>query len=131
MTGYADPELLVSKWLATRLGIKVYVDPVLPANSWAMAPVAHMLRGRDQGDTQLTLDVALLDVDVYAANADHARQTAENIRGVLRLELPGHTFLNGVAVSGVTTVMAPCWTPDPKIYRRSASYRVVLHGVVV
>jgi hypothetical protein len=130
VTGYADPELLVSKWLAVRLGIKVFVDPVLPANSWAQAPVAHMLRGRDQGDAQLTLDVALLDVDVYSAIPDHARETAEAIRGVLRLELPRYTFDNGAFVTAVQTVMAPCWTPDPKVSRRSASYRVGLHGMV-
>lgn len=128
--GYGDPELLVSDWVQARLQIKTWCDPILPANWPFTAPLAHFQRGRDQGDSQLTLDVALLDVDVYAANADHARETAELIRGVLRLELPHHTFDNGAFVTGVETQMAPCWAPDPKVSRRSASYRVTLHGMV-
>jgi hypothetical protein len=131
MTGYADPELMISAWLGSRLGgVKVWADPMLPANWSFTAPIGHVQRGAGEGDTALTLDAVLLDVDWYAATADHARTMAEKCRTELRLNLPLHTFPNGVLVKAVDTLMAPCWGPDPTVFRRMASYRVILSGMV-
>jgi hypothetical protein len=129
---YADPELLIADWLKVALGdgVKMWADPRLPADWPFTAPLGHVQRGQGEGDSVLTLDVALLDVDFYAKNADHARKAAERARTELRLNLPGYTWESGVTVSGVTTVAAPFWAPDPNLYRRSASYRVVLHGLL-
>ncbi|MET8278276.1 hypothetical protein [Micromonospora sp. NPDC005174] len=130
MGGYADPERLVADWLHERMSCKMWADPRLPSDWEFTAPLGHVQRGQGEGDSVLTLDVALLDVDFYAKNADHARQAAERARTELRLNLPGHTWESGVTVSGVTTVAAPFWSPDPAVYRRSAAYRVVLHGLL-
>lgn len=130
MGGYADPELLVSAWLHERLSHKMWADPRLPADWPFTAPLGHVQRGQDTGDSVLTLDAAILDVDFYAKVADHARQAAEQARNALRLHLPGHTWPTGVTVSAVDTVTAPFWAPDPNVYRRSATYRVVLHGML-
>jgi hypothetical protein len=131
MAGYADPELMISAWLGARLGgVKVWADPILPANWNFTAPIGHVQRGAGEGDTALTLDAVLLDVDWYAADADHARTMAEQCRTELRLNLPLHTFPNGVLCAAVQTVTAPFWAPDPVVFRRSASYRVILSGMV-
>ncbi|MEU3452177.1 hypothetical protein ABZ671_00840 [Micromonospora sp. NPDC006766] len=131
MAGYADPELLVSQWLHERLdGCKMWADPELPPDWPFTAPIGHVQRGPGEGDTVLTLDSALLDIDFYAKNADHARQMAGRARDELRLHLPGHTWPSGVTVSAVGTVTAPFWAPDPSVYKRSATYRVVFHGLV-
>ncbi len=130
MGGYADPELLISAWLRDRLGCKVWADPRLPADWDFTAPIGHVQRGQDTGDSALTLDSAILDVDFLAKIADNARQMANQARTELRLHLPNHTWPNGITVSGVETVAAPFWAPDPNVYRRSATYRVVLHGML-
>lgn len=129
MTGYADPELLVSEWLRERLDCKMWADPRLPSDWPFEAPLGHVQRGGGSGDTVLTLDVALLDLDFYAKVADNARVMAERARTELRLHLPGYTWPDGVTVSGVETVTAPFWAPDP-VFKRSATYRVVLHSAV-
>jgi hypothetical protein len=128
VTGYADPELLISGWLAEQLGAKTWADPRLPSNWNFTAPVGHVQRGQGEADTWLTLDSVLLDVDWYAKDADHARTLAERTRSAVRLLLPGHTWPDGTTVSGTFTVTAPFWAPDPSVFRRSATYRVVLHG---
>ncbi len=61
---------------------------------------------------------------------DTARDYAHQAWNLLRLTLPLHTFDNGVFCTGVQTVTAPFWGPATGVYRRSASYRVILHGVV-
>jgi hypothetical protein len=129
MTGYADPELLVSAWLGERLDAKVWADPRLPDNWSFNAPIGHVQRGAGEGDTVLTLDAAIIDVDWYAKNADHARELAERSRFELRTNLPLHTFPGGFFCMAVQTVTAPFWAPDPTVFRRSATYRVVLHGL--
>lgn len=126
---YGDPELLISAWCGARLGKKTWADPRLPDNWRFTAPIGHFQRGQSGGDTALTLDAVLLDVSWYAADADQAREAAELTRSELRLNLPLHTFASGVFVKSVQTVMAPCWLPDPSVYRRGATYRIFLHGL--
>lgn len=130
MTGYADPELLVSEWLNGLLGIKTWADPILPSTWRFEAPVAHIQRGRGLGAVPLSLDDVTLDIDTYAANADHARGTASDIWAAMTLQLPKTTFLNGVFCMSAGALSQPMWTPDPKVFRRSAAYRVILHGFV-
>lgn len=131
MTGYPDPETLVADWLKTVLpGRKVWADPRLPADWPFTAPIGHVQRGTDAGEVALSLDVALLDIDWVAKNADHARQAAADTRDQMMLNLPRYTFPNGIFVKAVQTVTAPCWTPSESLYRRSATYRVTLHGLI-
>ena len=128
---YADVETLVSEWLHQRLDgdltVKTWIDPRLP-DSWPYtAPLVHIQRAGD-GDARLTLDAAIVDVDVYARIADNARAVAERIRAELRLHLPQHVA-GTVVVQGVQVIAAPQWRPDPAIFRRGATYRVFVHGM--
>lgn len=130
MTGYGDPELLVGRWLRDRLNIKVFLDPNLPADWPFTAPIAHLQRGSGLGASPLSLDDVVLDIDVYAAKADSARKTADDIWSAMTLGLQLTTFPNGVLVKLSQAVSQPTWAPDPKVYRRTAAYRVLLHGFV-
>lgn len=129
---YADPELLIHDWLANELGnkIRVYADPGLPPN-WAFtAPLVHLQRGAS-GGLALSLDDVTLDVDVYSKVADHARAVAQQVWAAMTLpgRLPLTTFQpSGILVKASVVTMPPRWTPDPSVRRRSASYRVILHG---
>lgn len=128
-TGYADPETLIGDWLKTTLAVKVWNDPKPPANAWTTATWLWVQRAPSGFDMPLTLDDVLLDCDAYAANADHAKALGQKVWAAMTLTLPGHTFGNGLFIKRVRAEPAPFWAPDPK-YRRSASYRLVIHGLV-
>lgn len=130
MSDYGDPELLIAGWIVSELGIACRADPNLRPDSWAMAPVAHVQRGQGAGRLALTLDDCTLDVDVYSSVAAHARETAQRIWVAMTLELPLTTFENGIFVTHVSATTAPCWAPDPSAFRRTAAYRVILHGLI-
>lgn len=128
---YADPERLIGDWIRDTLDIKVWEDPDPPADRWINAPIAHIQRGPGSADLALTLDDVLLDCNVYAKVADHARDTANRIWSAMTFELPLHTFHpSGVFVKSASCPTRPFWAPEPKFYRRSATYRVVLHGLI-
>lgn len=127
---YADAETLIAEWLRGQLGVKTWADPELPDRWDYTAPLVHIQRSPGEGDGVITLDTPLLDVDVYAKVADNARVTAELVRAAFRLDLPHHTFGNGVFVQAVTCLSAPTWLPASGVFRRGATYRPVLHGVI-
>lgn len=129
MTMYADGETRLTAWLHDKLGCKMWADPRLPHNYDFTAPIGHLQRSAGEGDGVLTLDSGIYDLDFYGADADRVRGYAEHARAALRLELPGYTWDDGVTVSGVFTMSAPFWAPDPSVYRRSAAYRVIIHGM--
>nr|WP_221374401.1 hypothetical protein [Actinoplanes polyasparticus] len=130
MAGYADGELLVAQWLQQQVGAQVHADPDVTRYLPFSEPVGHVQRGAGEGDTQLTLDFMVLDVDWYADEADHAREYAHRTWNLMRFDLPRHVFGNGIFVTGVSTLSAPSWAPATGVYRRSAAYRIILHGVV-
>jgi hypothetical protein len=127
MTAYADPETLLATWVHDHLTVKTWADPTLPSNERYLAPIAHIQRAPGTGEVALSLDDVQLDVDVYAAKADHARDTAGAIWSAMVLTLPLTTLPGGIFVKRVSAV-PPYWTPDPRVFRRSATYRVILHG---
>lgn len=131
MTGYGDPELLVGDWLKGVLGVqrKVWKDPNLPADWDFNAPLVHIQRGQGLGQVPLSLDDVTLDVNVYAKVADHARTVAQTVWSAMILQLP-LTSLGSILVKGSWVLSPPTWAPDPSVYRRSAAYRVMLHGFV-
>lgn len=131
MTGYGDPELLISAWIHTTLGVKTWADPALPSDWSFTAPIAHVQRGAGAGQVPLSLDDITLDVDVYSAKADTARETAADIWAAMTLQLPLTTLPTGQLVKLSQAVTPPFWAPDPKVYRRTAAYRVLLHGFSV
>ncbi len=128
MAGYGDPELLVAQWIEDTLNIPCRADPNLRPEWWADAPMAHVQRGQGLGQVPLSLDDATLDVDVYSHDADHARDAAHRIWMAVLTQLPKTTFLSGIFVTGAFCLSAPAWAPDPTSFRRSAAYRVILHG---
>lgn len=129
MTSWADPEILVGEWLRDAVPCKVWLDPNPPAAHWNLAAWAWVQRAQGGDTLALTLDDVLLDIDVYAAEADHARNLANDIWAAMTLRLPRHTFPNGYFVTSCRAFTPPCWAPDPK-YRRTAAYSVILHGVL-
>ncbi len=130
MAGYPDGEALVSRWLHEQTGAQVYDDPDISQYMPFREPVAHVQRAAGEGDTRLTLDSMILDVDWFAEVADRAREYARQAWSLLRFELPLTTFDNGIFVTGVQTISAPSWAPATGVYRRSAAYRVILHGLI-
>lgn len=129
MPAYADPELLIAEWLHSVTQLKIWTDPTWQGNERFTAAFVHLQRAPGSDDLALSLDEPLFDVDVYAAKADHARNAAHTIWTAMTFTLPRTTFANGVFVKRVRA-SPPTWAPDPKIYRRTASYRVLLHGVI-
>ncbi len=130
MVAYADPELLISEWLHQQTGLKIYTDRDWQGNERFVAAFAHLQRSPGSAELPVTLDEVLFDCDVYAASADHARNAANLIWTAMAFTLPRTTFGNGVFVKSVTVPTKPCWAPDPKVNRRTAAYRVILHGVI-
>ncbi len=127
MPAYGDPEVLVGEWLEAK-GFQVRADPDIRADYWAAAPLVHLQRGQSLSSLALSLDDATLDIDVYSAVADHAREVAHQVWSAMLLDLPKTTFSTGIFVTGTSVITAPFWAPDPSVKRRSASYRVILHG---
>jgi hypothetical protein len=129
MTTYADPELLISTWLHTR-GHLVRADPHLRSDSWTRAPITHIQRTPGYGGLALTLDDPLLDFDTYAGQAATARDESNALWAVMTLELPKTTLPGGIFVMKVDAT-PPCWAPATNgAYRRTAAYRVILHGLI-
>lgn len=125
---YTDAETFLAAWLINALSIKTWADPNLKPDWTYEAPLHHIQRAPSEGDSALTLDSALIDVDTYSAVAANARTEAELVRHAIRVTLPHYTTANGVFVQATQTVMAPVWLPDPKVFRRSATYRLFLHN---
>ena len=69
-------------------------------------------------------------IDTYAKVADHARQTAHDVWTAMVLTLPLVTLPGGIFVTACKALSPPSWAPDPSVYRRTAAYRVILHGFV-
>lgn len=130
MIGDAEPEVLIGKRLHTLTGYKIWTDPELPGNERFTAPMGHLQRASDSSGSQITLDAGLYDLDFYAQDADKAREAARKAHMALTLALPS-TMLSGlIFVKSVQVQTAPFWAPSTGVKRRSASYRIYLHGFV-
>jgi len=129
MTGYADAEELIGDWIFEALGRKrrVWWDPGFPSNWPFTAPLIKVQRAVSFGAVAVSLDNPTLDIDVYAAVNDHAREVAADVCSLMEFTLPTTTLPGGIFVKRVVVSMRPVWTPDPKA-RRSAAYEVLLHG---
>lgn len=135
MPNYADPATLLLTWLAAQ-------TPAT-ANRWLTEPPDDMLgdlpiviANRYAGaDDTPGLDVAYVDLDVYATGPDpmQARTAAldrcEDLRRVMRRSLVGKV-LSGVAVQRLRVVSAPTIRPYDslaRIRRAHTSVQVWLH----
>jgi len=129
VTGYADPELLITEWMRDTIGGKFWTSYHLPPNERYVAPLTHVLRDISPNDLPLTLDDVLLDANTYAADEDRCKAVSLDIWNAMVFKLPGTVFGNGVLVKHCRAT-PPIWAPDPSVYRRTAAYRVILHGVI-
>lgn len=126
---YADPEIFLAKRLGERLSVKTWADPRLPERWDYTAPLVHVQRaGSDEAAP--TLDAPLMDIDVYAALVDNAREVAELVRAEVRLHLPQFTDQSGATITATRTVTAPMWLPDPNVFRRTATYQLFIHAAL-
>lgn len=123
---YVDVELMLTTYIRTRQACGAVTE--LPANLTAAVPVA-VVRRIAGGDEQLTLDQAIVDVDVYAADRAAARLLSDQIRSDFRLHLTGYISGGGV-VAKVETINGPFWVPydNTNVRRYTAGYRVTVHS---
>lgn len=126
---YADVESLLIGWLPSHLG-GTRALTTLPANLATVLPIVQVTR-ISGGDSVISLDQAIVDFDTYAATRAGAQLLCEQVRGVLRLTLPG-TVIGGFQVSRVATLSGPAWRPyeNPAVQRFGASYQITVssHG---
>lgn len=130
MIGDAEPEVLIGKRLHTLTGYKIWTDPELPGNERFTAPMGHLQRSSDSSGAQITLDAGLYDLDFYAQDADKARDAARKALNALVYQLPRYTWPNGLLCKSVGVPTLPFWAPATGVRRRSATYRIILHGFV-
>ncbi len=130
---YGDVETLLIDWIAatykTSLGLVMVVPEVeLPSNLTYCLPLVTVGRFGG-GDDTISLDVANVDVDVYAATAGAAKTIARRIHTGVRLNLPGH--LDGsLSVSRARTITAPTVRDyqSSTVFLVGASYQVTAHS---
>jgi hypothetical protein len=128
MTGtpYVDVEALLVDWIKTLGFVNVVTEQ--PPNLQFVMPLVVVERFGGQ-DGQYTLDVANVDVDVFAADRPSAKTQSEFIRQQIRLHLPGYQTAHTV-VGRVETISAPIHAPydsTNRVRRFTAAYRIYLH----
>ena len=94
MAGYASVNLALIAYLKGATGTRCVTD--LPANLADVLPVIQVERFGG-GDDTLTLDNANVDVDVYAADRATAEALADQVRLLMRADLPGTVVADGAA----------------------------------
>lgn len=123
---YADVELMLTGFVRTRRSVHTATET--PADLTTL-PVVVVRRLPAGGAAVITLDVAIVDVDVYAADRAAARLLSEQIRSDFTLHLAGY-IANGGVISNVESASAPAWVPydNTSLRKYSATYRVTVHS---
>jgi hypothetical protein len=80
-----------------------------------------------------SLDPALCDVEVWAADETAVESLSQQVRNWLMHELPGQTVtttLGAAVIARVQEMVGPGRRPtgDPDLYRVGASYRITTHS---
>jgi hypothetical protein len=115
---YVDVERLLVTWLNGHLGVRCVTD--LPAT----LPLPIIQVGRIGGtDTDRGVDIAMVDIECYAADRPSAQDLAERVRNALRYLVPG-TNVSGTYVARVDTVSGPARRPydNTNVTRYVATY---------
>lgn len=124
---YADVErLLVALLPGLTGGVRACTD--LPADLLQVLPVVQVARIGGT-DSSVSLDVATVDVDSYAASRQAANELAGQVRHALLFALPGAAAAGGV-VTRVQTLSAPAWRPydNTTLRRVGASYQLTVRA---
>ena len=122
---YVDVETLVTEWLRTKLDQAVTVRTELPEVVNNILPLVCVERFGG-ADNVPTIDRPMVDVDAFALGNAAAKQLAEQVRELLRNQLPGYTTAAGT-VLGVITILGPTrreWD-DTGTRRRGATYEII------
>lgn len=121
-------ELVVRNYLAGQFPTARVVTET-PENLSDVLPCIEVMRFGGSDDVY-TLDLANIDVDVYAVDRPSALDLAEQVRTSLRLHAEGQV-VNGALIAQVTTLSAPKWVPydNTTLRRISASYRIAIRSV--
>lgn len=125
-TGYVDIEQVLGVWLTAQTGARSVTE--LPANLQDVLPVNEIHRIGGSEHTR-TIDVALVDVTTYAASYGDAASLALQVRGLLRMNLPGTTVAGGVVLR-VDSNVPPVWQTyaDPMLRRFGATYAITVQS---
>lgn len=126
MAGYASTYALLKDFLQTVVGV-AQVERRPPTNLPYVLPCAVVARFGGN-DRVITLDVARVDIDYFAATEDTAEQGAETIRAAMRTQLHGRLF-GGAVVGKVETMSAPHLLPwdASNVFRCVAAYQLHTH----
>ncbi|WP_370421955.1 hypothetical protein AB8O64_27605 [Streptomyces sp. QH1-20] len=124
---WPDAEAALVAWLAPQLGVRVCTDT--PADLDAVVPLVRLRRvgGSDDG---FRLDLAVMDIEAFAATRAEATDLAARIRDALLTDLPGSAPTVAAVFTAASTISAPSWRPweNPGLTRMGATYAVRLHA---
>lgn len=123
---YVDVEAMLCTYITARRGCRTVTE--IPSDLAAELPLAQVQRIAG-ADTIITLDQAIVDVDVFAVDRASAHVLAEQIRTDFRTNLTGYRF-GGGTVALVETITGPGWLAydNTNLRRYTASYRVTVHS---
>lgn len=130
MAPYADAEDLATAWLKNVLGYKNVTHEV-PTNLVDLLRTDPVVVAERFGgaDDIITLDVARLDVDVFANSRDGAKHHSALILAAMRTRMAGYRY-GGTVVGKVATVSAPthaAWDSRNAVRRFLFSVQLHLH----
>jgi hypothetical protein len=134
--GYPNLEKLTGDWLRANVFVATGPDRVRVADEWpdnlqhAARVVCIQRSETSPGDTQVTMDVADLDVDCFARTRQRAMDLAEQVRAELRLRFLHYTDpQTGAFIHKVQTFSGPAVAPydSSLVVRVAATYRVSVH----
>lgn len=129
MPGYPDVDALLLAWLPTQVTATVFTaDEQLPENLAYAMPLVQVITYGGTDDV-VGVDESLVDIDVYAATLDAAKDLASAVRTAMRLRLAADRP-SGVTVSKVRSVQRPAQRPyDSKAIRRvGQTWSITVHA---
>ncbi|MFI9204037.1 hypothetical protein [Streptomyces sp. NPDC053048] len=124
---WPDAEAALVAWLTPHLGVRVCTET--PADLDHAVPLLRLQR-IGGGDDGFRLDLAVVDIDAFAATRAEAAGLAARTRGALLGKLPGAIAPTAAAAfTAASTVSAPAWRPweNPAVTRIGATYAIRLH----
>ena len=126
MAGYVPAETVLVEYLTGKFP-DAFVCTETPDNLEEVLPAIQVERIGGT-DSVITLDVARVDVDVFAASREDARNLSEEVRSLLRNDLIGLT-ISGAVVADVVTVSAPAkqFWDSTTLRRFVATYEATIH----
>lgn len=137
---YADPELILKRWLISAVfpgtgqdRVRVEVGDLTPEEinfQQAQRLIRIVQLASSPGDTTITLDVADLELNWYARNRQRVRELTDQTRVAMRYQLEGVTDPDtGAFIKQARWLSSPADTPSESsmFRRRTATARLWIH----